>query len=155
MDIASEGRLWRAAGILAALVAVGFFAWCQYLFYDSADMTRWPLRLGIGGAFCLLTAISFLVTARILGALTDEPEGRRAASWKVFSYGSVPLGLVVVAVEVLRVQFQAHRITSNHKAVFAAGAFILMAGIIGLIGERCVAHITNSGNRSQARSQGA
>ena len=151
MNIESERKLWRWLGVAATVVAVALFAECQWLYYNLADMTRWPLRFGIAGAFSLLSAISFLVTSRILGALQGRAEGSRGTAWKIFALGSIPVGILVIGVEAWRVISMVPRhLTSNHKAVFAAGAFSIVAGLVGIIGERCVAHIAVRGEKARA-----
>lgn len=152
MDAARERTLWRAAGCLASLIAIGFFVWCQFQYYDRADMLHGPLWVGAAGAFCLLAGICCFVAARILGAMDRTPEGARAAVWKTFTYGSIPLGVLIVAVERLR-SMHFHPITSNMKAVYIAGAFVLMAGIVGLVGERVVTHMRGAPLANQSRGK--
>ncbi len=154
MDIARERMMWRAAGCLAGVIALGFFIWCQVVYYETADMTRWPLRAGTAGAFFLLTAVCSLVAARILGALQGVSEGWRHIAWKTFSYVSIPLGVLIIGVERLRTM-NIHPLTSNMKAVYIAGAFIIMAGVVGMVGERVVSHVRTSpiANQSRAKSE--
>jgi hypothetical protein len=152
MDAARERMLWRAAGCLASLIALGFFVWCQIQYYDKANMLHGPLRAGTAGAFCLLAGVCCFVAARILGAQDGIAEGARAAVWKTFTYGSIPLGVLIVAVERVR-SMHFHPITSNMKAVYIAGAFVLMAGIVGLVGERVVAHMRGTPLANQSRGK--
>lgn len=135
--------MWRAAGCLSSLIAIGFFVWCQIQYYETAEMLHGPLRAGTAGAFCLLAGICCFVAARMLGVLAGIPEGARAAAWKTFTYASIPLGALIIGVERLR-SLNVHPLTANMRAVYIAGAFVLMAGLVGLVGERVVAHARRS-----------
>jgi hypothetical protein len=60
--------------------------------------------------------------------------------------------VLIVAVERLR-SMHFHPITSNMKAVYIAGAFVLMAGIVGLVGERVVTHMRGAPLANQSRGK--
>ena len=143
MDIKAERRMWRILAVVTGIFALTFFAWCQSIFYETGDMTHQPLWAGIAGAFCLLTTITCLVAARILGMVAGIPEGARAFLWKLLIYSGSILGIVTIGVERLRTRHYLS-ISSNMKAVYVAGAFAIMAGAIAFVGERCVLHIANA-----------
>jgi hypothetical protein len=142
MDLQSERQLWRVLGIVSGLVAAALLARGYYLFWFLGEMTRWPLRIGLAGAFALLGAICFLMTSRILSAIEGTPEGFRGTAWKLFSFVSFPMGVITLSVEMMRLVSERHHpLTSNNKAVFAAGSFMIMAGIAAFAGQRCVHHL--------------
>lgn len=152
MELSRERSLWRSFGVVAGLAAVGFFAHCEYLYSYQADMGHGPLRSGTAGAFCLLSAIAGFAAARIMGALMGRREGIRGIAWKVFGNVAIPLGVVTIGVERYRTM-NVHPISSNMKAVYIAGAFAIIAGIVSLAAERCVRQVQAA--KTIARAAGA
>ncbi len=144
-----ERTMWRMAAVISFVTALGFFGWCQYLYFDTADMTHGPLWAGISGAFCMLTAISCMVTLRILKAAAGRSEGVSATLWKAMAYLAPIVGLAILIGERIRT-FHVAWMTSNMKAVYAAGAFTIIAGVVALVGERCVKFVAGGSDRQRS-----
>ncbi len=151
MNTLRERQTWRTIGCAVSTIGIGFMVWAAIAFYATKQTGQTPVRAGVIGSFLIAAGIGFLALSRILGAVAGQAEGSRAGMWRALTYFSLPVGAVVIVVETIRKygDISHYGLTSNVKCVFFAGAFLLLAGVLGLIGERCVHHLAATPGRGE------
>ena len=146
MDAPGERKLWVMAGLAA--VGVGILG----LLYDAIRLLQLHLvnprmlKVGVVASFVILAGLSALVISRILRALLGIRNAVNDSLWRLLTVVAAPVGVVLMIVERLRSGITGG--TDNQKAVWFAGAFLIMASVIALVGERASAHLAASRSAS-------
>jgi hypothetical protein len=143
MSLKNERKVWRWLG--ASVLVLGMvimIAGIAMLFDDDDILNKLPSRVQALGTAVALCGMAALVLSRILGLLVDskrEPNGL----WAAVSYGALILGLVGGSVDMViwnnsvRSGLQdAGGFSPWQKSGLLGAGFLVMIGVIALIGER-------------------
>jgi len=151
MQLEQEGRIWQTIGIISWAAGSGMLA----LLFKQNGVIRvvdlGVLSAGLTASFLMLAGIAGTVFGRAILAVFHGYQAREARLWRLFA-------LVCCACGTMAVLFTAHQ-TSVDKSlsltrvtVGLAGAFLIMAGIICLLGNRVMARATQQFVASHAES---
>lgn len=142
MSLNRERNLWRVIGSIAVLLGLAIMIGAIVIMLNNDDpLDKSPSRIQALGAAVALCGVCALVLGRQLSMLID-PEGEPNIIWTAVSYGCIVLGVIVGLVQsvlwmnAVRSGVQESGFTPAQKAGLLAAGFLVMTGVISLIGER-------------------
>jgi hypothetical protein len=162
MTLNQERKLWQLVGfaVLFVGVAIMIAAVAMLLNFDD-PLDKSPSRIQAIGAAVALSGVCALVLARILRLLGGS-ETQPSLLWSVVSYGSLVVGAIGGFVEAIiwknavSAGAQDGGLTSWQKSGVLGFGFLLMAGVIALIGDRTARQfIASKSLRSRGTSTGS
>jgi hypothetical protein len=140
MDTAKEGRIWQAAGA-AAVVGGAAFLVRVVLLYGMAYADASALSLGLAASFMMLAGVAAFVGGRTLSAMAGGIGSRELSLWGVLAVAALISGAATVIFS-YRQSIRGSIPTFDDLAVGLAGSFIVMVGMMALLGQRIMRHAT-------------
>ena len=142
MTLDNERKLWKAVGFTGLLLGLAAMSGAIWMLFNGDDVIdKTPSRVEGLGAAVGVCGVAALVLARILGVMSDR-EQQASLVWSIISFGSIIIGIGGGIVQGMfwmndvRTGFQVEGFTPWQKAVIIAAGFLVMTGVISLIGER-------------------
>ena len=142
MSLKGERSFWRAVGSVVLVLGFGvMIAAAVMLFSDDDALNKTPSRIEAVGVAIALCGVAALVLSRLLSLLMN-PEREPKLLWTAVSYGSIALGIATgIVEEILRMNairggVQDEGFMPWEKSLVEAAGFLVMTGVISLIGER-------------------
>ncbi len=147
MQVEEEARIWQTIGIIAWAAGGGMLLILFKLngVIEVADTTT--LSNGLAASFMMLAGIAGTVFGRVMHALIHGYQPREARLWHMFA--SVCCSCGIFAVLYITVGHWKKSVSLTALTVGLAGSFLIMAGVICLLGNRVMHHA------SQRRSESA
>lgn len=128
-----ESRMWQTIGLIScATGTVLLFAVFKVHGFVSPDMAS--LAVGLAASFIVLAGFAGFVFGRVMNAFAVGYNHREAVLWRVLgtvASGAGAIGVVRAATESARTL-----VTLDNLTMGLAGAFVIMVGVIGLLGNR-------------------
>lgn len=151
MALEQEARIWQTIGIAAWAAGAGMLL---VLIKENgvvrvADTTM--LSTGLAASFMMLAGIAGTVFGRVMHALTAGYKAEEARLWHLFASVCCACGALAVIYVAAGHWSTAPSLTS--LTVGLAGAFLIMAGVICLLGNRVMQHTRQSA--AAAKTAGA
>ena len=160
MNLKSERKLWNVLGTLGLLLGMAIMIGAVVMLLNGDDIfDKTPSRIQAIGAGVGLCGVAALVLARLLGLVLDREEQPNVV-WTVITYGTEVAGVLggmVLAVlwrNSVQAGLQEGGLTPWQKSGAVAVGFLLMTGVISLIGERTARLYIKQKQKSAARSAG-
>ncbi len=139
MNATKEGQLWQAMG-LAAILGGGAFLARVASIYGIITVDYSSLSLGLAASFIMLAGGAAFVGGRVLVATASGAGRSELTLWRLLA--AVGIGAGTVTVYLAHRQSLAHPLPSmDQLALGLAGSFVLMAGILALLGQRILRHL--------------
>ena len=138
MPVEQEARLWQTIGIVAWAAGAGMLAVLmkQNGVIRVNDMAI--LSTGIAASFVMLAGIAGTVFGRVMNALRDGYDASEARLWHTLA--SVCCSCGAFAVLYIAASHWNKPLSLTSLTVGLAGAFLVMAGVICLLGNRVMSH---------------
>lgn len=151
-----ESRLWQTIGLISCVAGGGLLlAVLRVHGFVPPDMTS--LAVGLAACFIALAGFAGFVFGRVMHAFAAGYNHREAVLWRVLgviSCGAGAIALVRAAAESLR-----RYVTLDDLSLGLAGAFVIMLGVIGLLGNRVMhyasEHLTSKTEAGRSQAAGA
>ncbi|HSA93235.1 MAG TPA: hypothetical protein VLE48_09515 [Terriglobales bacterium] len=140
METAKEGRIWQAAGA-AAVVGGAAFLVRVVLLYGMAYADASALSLGLAASFMMLAGVAAFVGGRALSAMASGIGSRELSLWGVLAVAGL-IGGTATVLFAYRQSIRGSIPTFDDLAVALAGSFIVMVGMMALLGQRIMKHAT-------------
>ncbi len=135
----AEARLWHVLG-MALLAGGGLPLGLDALHMASTGSVEADaLNVAVGYAAIILIGFAALVVSRVLTARDGLQFEHLDWIWTVIAWLAIPLGAAIFDFEWNGTL--AGAATMEQKATLLAGAFIFLAGLIAMLGERAVQRI--------------
>lgn len=140
MQLEQEARTWQTIGIISWAAGAGMLLVLmkQNGVVRVADTTT--LSTGIAASFMMLAGIAGTVFGRVMHALVNGYDASEARLWHLFSSVCCSCGAFAVLYIAIGHWNSAPSLTA--LTVGLAGAFLIMAGVICLLGNRVMQHAT-------------
>ncbi len=150
MPVEQEARLWQTIGIVAWAAGAGMLA---VLMKENGlirvtDTTT--LSTGLAASFMMLAGIAGTVFGRVMNALHAGYDASEARLWHTFA--SVCCSCGAFAVLYIAVGHWNKPLSLTTLTVGLAGAFLVMAGVICLLGNRVMSHTSGQQDSAKAAS---
>jgi len=153
MQPEEEARLWQTIGIIAWAAGAGMLL---VLFKQNGVIKvsdNATLGNGLAASFMMLAGIAGTVFGRVMHALLHGYQPREARLWHMFA--SICCACGVFAVLYITLGHWNKPVSLTALTVGLAGSFLIMAGVICLLGNRVMQRATQRlGGSSGARRQG-
>ncbi len=134
MDATKEGQLWQATGLAAILGGAAFLARVTII-YGIRTVDQSSLSLGLAASFMMLAGGAAFVSGRALVATASGVGRLELNLWKLLAGMGAGAGVTIVFLAYR--QSLAHPLPNlDQLALGLAGSFVLMAGILALLGQR-------------------
>lgn len=143
MQLDQEARIWQTIGIIAWAAGSGMLL---MLFKQNGVVRLTDLGAlsgGLAASFMILAGISGTVFGRVLFAVLHGYNALEARLWHTFAMVCCGCGTVGVLYVVIAVTTADHQITLTRVTAALAGAFLIMAGVICLLGNRVMHHASS------------
>lgn len=139
LSTSQESHLWQVLGSIA--VVSGFLLlMATFRIYGVVYADPLGLSVGLAASFVMLAGVAGFVTGRVLHAVHSGYKHREAALWRIFAAVACGAGMVPV---ILAWRQSAARIPSlEHIADGLAGSFVIMVGVLAVLGQRVMQHAT-------------
>ena len=139
MSAIKEGQLWQAAG-LASILGGSAFLLRVMLVYGVTTVDHSSLSLGLAASFMMLAGGAAFVSGRVLVATAAGAGSCERKLWKLLA--AVGIGAGAVTVYLTHRQSLVHPLPSlDQLALGLAGSFVLVAGLLALLGQRVMRHL--------------
>ena len=142
MSLKSERNVWRAVGAVVTVLGLAILIGAIVMMFVNDDpLDKSPSRIQALGTAIALCGVCALVLSRLLGMML-KPENEPSMFWTALSYGTVVLGMIgglvqsVLWMNAVRTGVQDNGFTPDQKAGLLAAAFLVMTGVISVIGDR-------------------
>ncbi len=142
MSLNNERNFWRVLGSLGFLLGLIVMIAAVVMLYNDDDiLNKMPSRIQALGCAIALCGVCGLVLSRLLSLLINH-EREPNVIWTAVSYGSVVLGILGGLVQTVmwrnavNAGLQEEGFTPWQKSGLLAAGFLVMTGVISLIGER-------------------
>lgn len=142
MSLKSERNFWRIVGAIVVLLGLAVMIGAIVLMINNDDpLDKSPSRIQALGTAIALCGVCALVLGRQLSMLI-KPENEPNVIWTAISYGSIALGIAGGLVQALlwmnavRSGVQDSGFTPAQKSGLLGAGFLVMTGVISVIGER-------------------
>jgi p-aminobenzoyl-glutamate transporter AbgT len=151
IPVEQEARIWQTIGIVAWAAGAGMLA----VLMKENGLIRVTdtavLSTGIAASFMMLAGIAGTVFGRVMNALRDGYNPSEARLWHTLA--SVCCSCGAFSVLYIAVGHWNKPLSLTSLTVGLAGSFLVMAGVICLLGNRVMGH--TSGQRGSAKAAGA
>ncbi len=151
MPVEQEARIWQTIGIVAWAAGAGMLA---VLIKENGVIRVTDtaiLSTGITASFMMLAGIAGTVFGRVMRVLQDGYNEQEARLWHLFASVCCACGAFAVLYEAIGHWKRPLSLTS--LTVGLAGAFLVMAGIVCLLGNRVMHHASQ--RHASAKAAGA
>ena len=157
MQLEQDARVWQTIGIIAWAAGSGMLL---MLFRQNGVVRIRDLNTlsgGLAASFLMLAGIAGTVFGRVMAAVLHGYQDREARLWRLFALVCTSCG--TLAVLYAAVQTWSETVSLTHMTIGLAGAFLIMAGVICLLGNRVMHHATqrfaDGGVQNQVKAAGA
>ncbi len=150
MSVEQEARVWQTIGIVAWASGAGMLAVLMKqngLLRVTETVT---LSTGIAASFLMLAGIAGTVFGRVMHALREGYNEQEARLWHLFA--SVCCACGAFAVLYVAIGNWNKPLSLTSLTVGLAGSFLIMAGIVCLLGNRVMHHASQRHNSAKAAS---
>lgn len=140
MPVEQEARIWQTIGIISwgvGAITLGYVV-LQNGVVRVQDTTM--LSAGLAASFMMLAGIAGTVFGRAMYAVLRGYDDLEARLWHTFAM--VCCGCGALAVFYIAYASWDRAVTLTHLAIGLAGSFLIMAGILCLLGNRLMRHAT-------------
>ncbi len=145
MNAIKEGQLLQAGG-LASILGGGAFLLRVVMLYGITVVDLSSLSLGLAASFMMLAGIAALVSGRALLAIAAGPGRLELGLWRLLA--GVGMGAGAATIYLAYRQSLLRPLPSlDELAMALSGSFMLMAGILALLGQRVMRYL---GGKSSA-----
>ncbi len=154
LSTSRESHLWQVLGSIA--VVSGFLLLgATFRIYGVVYADPLGLSVGLAASFVMLAGIAGFIAGRVLHAVHQGYQHREAVLWRIFA--GVCCGAGAVAVVLAWQQSEQRIPTLEHIATGLAGSFIIMVGVLAILGQRVMQHATEErgAGAGQAKAAGA
>jgi len=142
MSLEKERNLWRIVGAVVVVLGLAVIVGAVVLMLNNDDVfDKTPSRIQAVGTAVALCGVCLLVLARLLSLLLDSDKEPKMI-WAVITYGSMALGVLggllqsLLWMNAVHSGLQEDGFTPAQKAGLMAAGFLVMTGVISLIGDR-------------------
>ena len=148
MPVEQEARIWQTIGIVSWAGGAGMLLVLmkQNGVVRVTDTT--VLSTGIAASFMMLAGIAGTVFGRVLHALSEGYDAEEARLWHLFATVCCACGAFAVLFTAISHWNRAPSLTA--LTVGLAGAFLVMAGVICLLGNRVMHHASQKHGSASA-----
>ena len=134
-----ESRLWLVVGSAfvvggGILLAIDIQNW-----FRTRQLDAEGFKIGVFCSLVILAGIISLLAWRIFRNMEHPPLDHARILWHLLARFGTPGGAILVEYEWGRTM--SIPTTFNEKAALMAGAFIFLAGLLSLVGERVIVHL--------------
>ena len=142
MTLKTEKKFWQIVGSAILLLGLCIMSGAVWMLANGDDLLdKTPSRIQAFGVAVALCGVAALVLARVLG-LFIRTDKEPSLIWSLVAYGSPIAGLAMGVVQAIvwmnavRSGAQLEGFTPWQKCVLLVVGFLVMTGVIALIGER-------------------
>jgi len=142
MSLKSERNFWRVVGAVVVVLGLAIMIGAIVIMINNDDpLDKSPSRIQALGTAIALCGVCALVLGRQLSMLIN-PEGEPNIIWTAVAYGSIALGIAgglvqsILWMNAVRSGVQESGFTPAQKSGLLAAGFLVMTGVISVIGER-------------------
>ncbi len=153
MQLEQEARTWQTIGIVAWAAGAGMLLVLMKQNGVVQVKDTVTLSTGIAASFMMLAGIAGTVFGRVMHALMHGYNPAEARLWHLLATVCCACGAFAVLYEA--VGKWSSRISLTALTVGLAGAFLVMAGVICLLGNRVMQHATEYAHGETAKAAGA
>ncbi|HYX70566.1 MAG TPA: hypothetical protein VE825_15635 [Terriglobales bacterium] len=150
LSTSREAHLWQVLGSIA--VVSGFLLMgATVRIYGVVYADPLGLSVGLAASFVMLAGIAGFIAGRVLHAVHDGYKRREAALWRIFAFVCCVTGAVPV---ILAWKESTDRPpTLEHIANGLAGSFVIMVGVLAILGQRVMQHATEERSADAGRAK--
>ncbi len=163
MSLKTEARFWQAVGALAALGG-GFLLVHAVSRYGATSIEPVAIQYGLAGSFMVLAGVLGFLTGRGLHAQGEGMSRLESVLWLILAAVGIVLGALTIAMAkldllVLRgpggvsISRNAGMLILDRLVIGFGGAFAIMLGIIGLLGQRLMTNLQKLGGETEAEAK--
>ncbi|HEV2022663.1 MAG TPA: hypothetical protein VGQ94_09045 [Terriglobales bacterium] len=139
MTTSGEARVWQAMGA-TAIAGGGALLLATVKLYGVVYADPSALAIGLAASFVMLAGISGFLAGRVLHSVSGGETHREAMLWRFLA--GVAVGAGAVAVTLAWKESEGKVPTLDHLAMGLAGSFMTMVGILALLAQRVMHHVT-------------
>lgn len=138
MQLEEESRIWQTIGIIAWAAGAGMLLILFKLNGVIKVSDTATLSNGLAASFMMLAGIAGTVFGRVMHAVVHGYKAEEARLWHTFAMVCCSCG--AFAVLFITVGHWKKSVSLTALTVGLAGAFLIMAGVICLLGNRVMHH---------------
>jgi hypothetical protein len=139
MTTSDEARVWQAMGA-TAIAGGGALLLATVKLYGVVYADPSALAIGLAASFVMLAGVSGFLAGRVLHSVSGGETHREAMLWRFLA--GVAVGAGAVAVTLAWKESQGKVPTLDQLAMGLAGSFMTMVGILALLAQRVMHHVT-------------
>ncbi len=163
MTLNTEARVWQAVGALSALGG-GFLLVHAVSRYGPTSIEPAAIEYGLAGSFMVLAGALGFFTGRGLHAQDSGMSKLESVLWLILAVVGIVLGTLAVLMAkldliVLRgstgISFSrnAGMLLLDRIVIGFGGAFAIMLGIVGLLGQRLMSNMQKLSGRAELKTE--
>ncbi len=163
MSLKTEARFWQVVGALAAFGG-GFLLVHAVSRYGPTSIEPVAIQYGLAGSFMVLAGVLGFLTGRGLHAQGEGMSRLESVLWLILAAVGIVLGALTIVMAkldliVLRgpggvaIARNAGMLILDRLVIGFGGAFAIMLGIIGLLGQRLMANMEKLGGAAESEAK--